>query len=200
MTTTNRHPDMVTPADWVPGPKQGHWTYDHYMTLPDDGMRYEIVDGVLYMSPPSPSGFHQGATNLFSTYLTIHVQFTGLGRVYAGPLDVELADNAVVQPDVLVLLNANLHKFTPSGIKGAPDLAIEVASPSTEKFDKNQKLKIYAQAGIQEYWIVNPKKHTVEVLRLENGAYHSLGVFSGDQTLPTQIVPDFPVQVQQFFA
>ncbi len=200
MATTNKQPDVVTPADWVPGPKQGQWTYDHYATLPEDGKRYEIVDGVLYMSPPSPSGFHQGATNLFSTYLTIYVQFAGLGRVYAGPLDVELAENTVVQPDVLVLLNANLHKFTPSHIKGAPDLVIEVAPPGTEKYDKNQKLKLYAQAGIQEYWIVKPKAQTVELLRLENGAYYSLGVFSGEQTLPTQIAPNFPVQVQQFFA
>ena len=200
MATTDSHSDMVIPADWVPGPEQGHWTYDHYAALPDDGKRYEIVDGVLYIAPPSPSGFHQGATNLFSTYLTIHVQFAGLGRVYAGPLDVELAADTVVQPDVLVLLNANLHRFAPSRIMGAPDLVVEVSSPSTVKYDKGQKLKMYAQAGIKEYWIVDPKAQTVKLLQLDNDTYYSLGVFSGTQTLPTEVIPNFPVQVQQFFA
>ena len=200
MATTHRQNDIVTPADWVPGPKQGHWTYDDYAALPDDGKRYEIVDGVLYMTPPSPNGFHQGATNLFSTYLTIHIQFTGLGRVYAGPLDVELATGTVVQPDVLVLLNSNLHKITFSRIIGAPDLAIEVSSPGTVKQDKNTKLKAYALAGVSEYWIADPKAHTVEVLLLEDGAYRSAGVFSGEQTLPSRVVPNFPIQVEQFFA
>ncbi len=200
MATTHRQDDIVTPADWVVGPKQGYWTYDDYAALPEDGKRYEIVDGVLYKMPPSPNGFHQGATNLFATYLTIHIQFAGLGRVYAGPLDVELAAGTVVQPDVLVLLNANLHKITFSRIIGAPNLAVEVSSPSTVKHDKSTKLKAYALAGVSEYWLADPKAHTIEVLFLEDGAYRSAGVFSGEQTLPSRVVPNFPVQVEQFFA
>ena len=72
MTTTER-PNEITPADHVPGPKQGEWTYSHYMALPDDGQRYEIVDGVLYMAP-SPSGFHQEAAYLIAYYLMAHVK------------------------------------------------------------------------------------------------------------------------------
>ena len=106
----------------------------------------------------------------------------------------------VVQPDVLVLLNTGSAKITESRVVGAPDLAIEVASPSTAIHDKHRKYIAYAHAGVKEYWIVDSKAHTVELLRLENGTYYSMGVFSGEQTLPTQIVPNFPVQVQQFFA
>ncbi len=200
MTTISNRQTVVTPADNVPGPRQGHWTYDHYATLPDDGQRYEIVDGVLYMAPPSPSGFHQGAVNLLVTYLTIHVQFVGLGRVYSAPFDVELAPNTVVQPDVFVLLKESSSKFTPSRVVGAPELVIEVSSPRTVVHDLHRKYVAYAAAGVKEYWIVDPAAHTIEVLILENGEYHSAGVFSGEDTLPSQVVPNFPVQVQQFFA
>lgn len=168
--------------------------------MPDDGQRYEIVDGVLYTPPPSPNGFHQGASNLFATYLTIYVQFKGLGRVYAGPFDVRLAFNTVVQPDVIVILAENLHKITRKGIVGSPDLAVEIASPSTKSYDRLVKWNAYARAGVQEYWIVEPLEHTVEVLVLEGDTYKSLGVFSGEQILPSRIVPDFPVEVKRFFA
>ena len=199
MTTTSDRQTVVTPADNMPGPKQGHWTYDSYATLPDDGQHYEIVDGVLYNMAPAPTIPHQDAAGWFFYYLTVHVRIPGLGHVYMGPTDVEIAFDTVVQPDVFVLLNNNLAKITQARIIGAPDLAIEISSPSTAIHDRHRKYVAYAHAGVKEYWIADPKAHTVELLRLENGAYYSMGVFSGEQVLPTQIVPDFPVQVQQFF-
>ncbi len=198
MITINGKPAMVTPADDVPGPGQGHWTYNHYAAL-DDGQRYEIVDGVLFMTP-SPSPWHQAIATLFATYLTIHVQFTGLGRVYAAPLDVELSPVDVFQPDVLVVLNAGREKITESHIIGAPDLVVEVASPSTEKQDRFKKLRAYARAGVREYWLANPTTRKVEVLMLEGGAYQSMGFFQGEDRLPSRVVPHFPVQVKQLFS
>ncbi len=200
MATTFNRQTVVTPADNMPGPKQGHWTYDSYANLPDDGQHYEIVDGVLYNMAPAPTGSHQDATGWFFYYLTVHVRIAGLGHVYMAPRDVELAFDTVVQPDVVVLLDNGSAKITESRVIGAPDLAIEVSSPSTAIHDRHRKYVAYAQARVKEYWIADPKAQTVELLRLENGAYYSLGVFSGEQMLPTQIVPDFPVQVQQFFA
>jgi Uma2 family endonuclease len=200
MATFEQPEIAVKPADDVAGPKQGQWTYEHYTALPDDGQRYEIVDGVLYMPPPSPNDFHQGASNLFATYLTIHVQFKGLGRVYTGPFDVRLTFNTVVQPDVIVILAENLHKITRQGIVGSPDLAIEIASPSTKRYDRLVKWNAYARAGVQEYWIAEPLAQTVEVLVLEGDSYTSLGVFGGEDILPSRVVPDFPVRVKQFFA
>ncbi len=200
MATTHSQDDIVTPADWVIGPKQGHWTYDDYAALPDDGKRYEIVNGVLYNMAPAPTGPHQDATGWFFYYLTVHVRLAGLGHVYMGPRDVEVAYNVVVQPDVFVLLNDNLGKITEARVIGAPDLAIEISSPSTAIHDRHRKYVAYSQAGVQEYWIAEPKAHTIEVLLLEDGVYRSSGVFSGEQTLPSRVVPNFPVQVQQFFA
>ncbi len=197
MTTASQ---QVIPADHVPGPHQGRWTYSHYAALPSDGKRYEIIDGVLYMAPPSPSGFHQEAVYLIATYLMMHIKFAGLGRVFGAPFDVELTPHMVVQPDVCVLLNESSDKFTPSRIIGAPDLVVEVVSPGTANYDRSTKYTAYARAGVKEYWIADPHLQTIEVLVLEQDTYHSVGVFEGKAQLRSRIVPDFPVQVQYLFS
>jgi Uma2 family endonuclease len=198
MTSSGRVP-MVLPADHVPGPEQGHWTYKDYVALPDDGRRYEIVDGVLYMAP-SPNEWHQNATLEIASYLRTHVKLTGLGQVYIAPFDVEFDPKTVVQPDVMVILNANRTKVTFSRIVCAPDLVVEVSSPGTVGYDREKKQRAYARAGVPEYWIADPWSRTVEVLSLVAGGYRSLGVFEGKAVLPSEVVPDFLVHVEQFFA
>ncbi len=189
---------MLTPADHVPGPSQGEWTYDAYATLPDDGKRYEIIDGVLYMAPASPMEWHQRAANRLATYLTEHVEFTGLGRVYP-TFNVVLTPKNVVQPDILVVLNNNLAQITNSHIVGGPDLVVEIASPSTTKLDRSKKYNLYAQAGVKEYWIIEPTEYTIEVLTLQGSTYSLTGIFSGEDLLPSQVVPNFPVPVRKIF-
>jgi Uma2 family endonuclease len=190
---------MVMPADHMPGPEQGHWTYKDYAALPNDGHRYEIVDGVLYMAP-SPNRAHQNAALEIASYLRTHVKLAGLGQVYIAPFDVELGPRTVVQPDVIVVLNQNLDRITESRIIGPPDLVVEVSSPGSVGYDREKKQGAYARAGVPEYWIADPWSSTVEVLTLEAGAYRSLGVFEGKAVLPSQVVPDFLVHVEQFFA
>jgi Uma2 family endonuclease len=190
---------MLLPADRVTGPEQGHWTYADYAALPDDGRHYEVMDGVLLMSP-SPSPAHQSVVNWIAFYLTQHAALTGLGRVFVAPLDVELAANRVVQPDVLVLLNENLGKVTDTRIVGAPDLVVEVSSPGTAAYDRLNKFTAYAQAGVKEYWIVHPEMKTVELLVLQNGRYSSQGVLREKDVLLSQVVPGIAsIHVEQFF-
>ncbi len=198
MAMTTDELSVVTPADWVPGPPQGSWTYEDYAALPDDGHRYEIVNGVLVMTPP-PTPEHQSINLRLSHYLFVHAELVGLGRVFAAPIDVDLGPKNVFQPDVIVLLNEHLDRVAAKKIIGAPDLVVEVASQSTAAYDRLTKYEAYARAGIAEYWIVKPASRTVEVLALEDGEYRSLGIFSGQVTLPSQIVPDLPVSVEQFF-
>lgn len=197
MTTTDKL-TVVTPADWVPGPKQGWWTYNDYSALPNDGKRYEIVEGVLYMSP-SPSIIHQRIAGRIFRYLATYIEDTGLGLVLDAPTDVELSPIDVFQPDVLVVLNAGLEKVQELKVVGAPDLVVEVASPSTSIQDRNKKYRVYAKAGVMEYWIVDPGTKTVELLVLEAGEYRSLGIFRGQAKLPSQVVPNLPVRVEQLF-
>lgn len=199
MTTTAETLPMTVRADHLPGAKQGHWTYDTYAAIPDDGKRYEVVDGVLYMTP-APNIGHQEAVALFTIHLGTHVQLGGLGRVFPAPCDVELAPRCTVQPDIVVVLNANLSIITPSRIIGAPDLVIEVASPGTAGYDRRTKQDAYARAGVREYWIADPYARTIEVLQLEGGAYVSAGVFGGEATLPSRVLPELLVRVEQFFA
>lgn len=190
---------MAVPADWVTGPAQGEWTYDDYAALPDDGSRYEILNGVLIIVP-SPDGSHQDAALRFGHYLLPIVEFAGLGKVRISPADVELSPHNVVQPDVFVVLNEHMDRVKEKRVIGAPDLVIELASPSTAAIDRLTKYELYARHGVSEYWIAKPDKRTIEVMVLENGAYRSLGIFEGEQMLPSRIVPNLPVHVEQFFA
>ncbi len=191
---------VVMPANNLPGPAQGNWTYSDYASLPDDGKRYEIIQGVLYMAP-SPNFSHQSSNIRIAHYLLVHVEFAGLGRVIAAPFDVELVpDGDTVQPDVMVVLKANEQRITPNKIIGAPDLVVEIASPSTAGYDRRDKQDAYARAGVPEYWIADPVGHTIEVLVLDGSFYRPSGVFQNQALLPSQIVPGLPVQVAQFFA
>ncbi len=189
----------VTPADWVIGPPQGGWTYGAYAALPDDGCRYEIVQGVLVMSP-APTPEHQSVLGEIYSYLREHIQLTGRGLVYMGPLDVELSERNVFQPDVLVVLKEHRDGFRRKHFVGVPDLAVEIISPSSATYDRLTKYETYQRAGIPEYWLVNTTRHTVEVFILEGRRYHSLGVFKGEQALPSRLVPSGVVPVERFFA
>ena len=200
--TTIALPDMlpvISPTDDVAGPPQGQWTYATYAAIPDDGRRYEVIGGTLYMAP-APGSTHQTASNWFSYYLTTHVQIPGLGRVFAAPFDVRLGDGNVVQPDVLVVLEINRERIVPEGMDGPPDLVVEIASPSTATYDRDRKLHAYELGGVPEYWIADPNARTVEVFVAEEGVYRSLGVFQGQGLLPSKVVPGFPIKVAQFFA
>lgn len=190
---------VAVPVEHIDGPPPGHWTYADYVALPANGQKYEIIEGVLYM-PPSPGEAHQSANRWFVYYLTLHVQLAGVGSVYGPPFDVELAPGVVVQPDVIVILNANQGIITPSHIVGTPDMLIEISSPGTVGYDRRAKQDAYARSGVPEYWIADPTAQTIEVLSLDQNTYRSHGVFRGQALLPSKVVVGLPVQVAQFFA
>jgi Uma2 family endonuclease len=170
-------------------PKQGQWTYNDYASLPNDGWRYEVMNGVLIMIP-APNKVHQSMVIRFVYYLFPHVDLVGLGKVIVAPFDVELTSRRVVQPDVLVVLNANLQNVTSSRLIGPPDLAIEIASPGTASYDRLSKYEAYEQAGVSEYWLADTEERNIEVLTLEHGK----------DTIPSRIAPGIStVEVHQFF-
>jgi Uma2 family endonuclease len=199
MTTTAESLPMTTRANWIEGPPQGHWTYEAYAALPDDGNRYEVINGILYLMP-GPSSVHQAVLSWLIYYLMTHVQVPGLGRVFAAPLDLLLLDARPAQPDIMVVLNHKLHLITDRGIEGPPDLIVEIGSPGTRTHDRGAKLAAYARGGVPEYWLAEPADQTLEILTLEGDEYRSLGVFTGTTTPPSLVLPDLPVRVEQFFA
>ena len=196
--TTSEKLSVVLPADWVPGPPQGSWTYDDYAALADDGWRYEIVNGVLIMAP-APSPEHQSIAVRIAYYMFPFIDLAGIGKLFTAPIDVDLGPKNVFQPDVVVVLNAHLDRVAAKKIVGAPDLVVEVVSPGSGVMDRIAKYAVYARAGIPEYWIVKPERQTVEVFVLEDGEYRLLGIFSGQQTIPSRVVPELPARVEQFF-
>ena len=198
MTILDR-PSVVMPVDWISDPPQGQWTYDAYVALPEDGKRYEVVNGVLYMAPV-PSTNHQSVSGNIFVYLYNVVQLTGRGRAFVAPADVELRPGDVVQPDVFVLLQEHITRILPSHVVGAPDLIVEVASPSTAWHDLREKQDAYARAGVPEYWIVSPGERVIEVLVLEQGTYRSLGIFGEDTFLPSKVIVDEQIPVKKFFS
>ncbi len=197
MTASERLPVAVR-ADWVAGPDQGKWTYEAYRALPDDGRRYEVVRGVLYMAP-SPNRWHQKAVGRIFRYLSDFIEDKGLGEVYMAPYDVMLNKKTIVQPDVLVVLNKHLERITDDCVIGAPDLVIEVASPGTAVKDLSEKLFSYAEAGVPEYWVVNPDARTVQVLTLEGDTYTTLGLFTGSAELPSRVIAGLSLKVERIF-
>jgi len=190
---------VAVPADWVPGPKPGEWTYEDYVAIPpEDDHRYDIVEGMTYLVPSSDSDpVHRRAVEGFFSHLHRFVESAKLGKVYQRPFDVVLNYRTVVQPDVFVLLNEHLDRITDSHIIGAPDLVIEITAPNTATYDVWQKWDAYIHAGVPEYWLVTPEELTIELLILEENDYRSLGLFIDSAKLPSQILPHLPVSVAQ---
>jgi Uma2 family endonuclease len=190
----------IAPANHIPGPKQGEWTYNDYAALPDDGHRYEIIDGVLYVAPPTRTVFHQQIAACIGYYFYSYITLKDRGNVIAGPIDVEFAPRTVVQPDLLVLLGGVSSEFLLSShVTGPPDLVVEILEPHTKEHDRVRKYNAYARGGVREYWIVDPLAQSVEIYALEAGIYHLLGTFRGEDFLPSWVIKDFTVRVNQFF-
>lgn len=162
-------------------PRETYYTYADYLTW-DDGKRYELIDGAVYMMSPAPSPVHQRVSgNLFLQLATYLKGKTC--EVYAAPFDVRLdadgLDDTVVQPDLSVVCDPG--KIDARGCKGAPDMVVEILSPGSVNHDQLVKFNKYRQAGVLEYWIVNPQARNVQVYLLRDGEY--MGRMYGDTGL-----------------
>ena len=176
---------------------RGPYTYADYLLTPDDA-RYELIDGELIVAP-TPIPLHQRISMNFSNLLGPFIKAQGLGQLLAAPLDVFLSDTNVLQPDILFISNERSHIIGETNIQGAPDLVIEIASPSTEQRDRGVKQELYALFGVLEYWRAYPRTQTVEVLRLENGRLVSVGVYGSGTNLTTPLLPGLNIDLDEIF-
>ena len=173
-------------------------TYQDYLNTPDDE-RYELIDGELIMSP-SPREAHQDAAIEIGSILHIFVKRHNLGRVYSAPFDVALSDTDVVQPDLLFVSRERLRIITEDNIQGAPNLVIEILSPSTSARDKGYKRDLYAKHGVKEYWQVDTDAKLITVLSLNAyGAYDVAAVYGAGQTLTSTLLPGFALNLDEIF-
>lgn len=180
-------------------PKQGYWTYQDYLRLPDDGKRYEIIKGVLYMVN-APSFLHQFITSTLTRLLGNFVAENNLGLVLTAPFEVHLTeDTRPVQPDVLFIRAENWPDTEAAFFEGAPDLVVEVLSPSSTRTDRIAKFTVYEQAKVNEYWIVNPKTRAIEVYTLTDEQYELKGEFTNEETIESVVLADLNLTTSHLF-
>ena len=145
--------------------------YEEFVLFPSDGNRHEIIDGVHYMNP-APSTGHQSISQQLNYQLFQKIQLAKLGKVFTAPMDVQLSDHDIVEPDLIVLREPSAAEIAPSRIVGPPELLTEILSPSTKNYDRTLKRRLYEQRGVLEYWLVDGEKKHVTQLVLENGTYN----------------------------
>ena len=149
------------------------YVYEDLLAMPEDGKRYEIVDGDL-LSSSSPGRRHQQVVSNVLRALTA-IEAAGAGEVLLGPLDVVLDRHTVLVPDVLFVRTERLNIVTERNVDGAPDLVVEVLSESTRDMDLGPKLRAYGRHGVGEYWVVDPDANTVHVFRREGETFIEAG-------------------------
>jgi Uma2 family endonuclease len=173
------------------------FTYQDYLDTPDD-VRYELIDGDLILAP-APTTLHQRVLINLAYQMGPFVRDNALGEVFVAPTDVYLSDTNVVQPDLLFVAAGRAEIITEPNIHGAPDLVVEVASPSTEAMDRNVKMGLYARYGVAEYWIVQPVAGTVEQLQLEDGVLVVRERYNRAETLTSPLFPGLQVDLGRVF-
>ena len=137
--------------------------------LPEDGNRYEVIDGVLYVTP-FPNVAHQWVATEFVAAIATYLVNHPIGRAFLAGTKVVLDEFSGVGPDLVFIANRNLVGLEEDGYYGAPDLAVEITS-SKPRLDRIVKYQKYAAAGVPEYWIVDPKGHRLQVYKLARGKY-----------------------------
>jgi Uma2 family endonuclease len=173
-------------------------TAEDLASLPDDGNRYELIGGQLIVSP-SPSMRHQDISFELAGAIYAYLKQSGAGKGYSAPADVHLSPHDVVQPDILVVLRGHLGIVQKNGIFGAPDLVVEILSPSSIETDFLRKSKLYERSGVREYWIVNPESEIVSVQTLEGDRFVVAGDYGRNDTLTSTVLDGFTLDLTSIF-
>lgn len=173
----NKHKDIL---------RESNLTYDDYASL-DDGKRYELVSGQLELMSPSPSTIHQLLTYEINEQISFNCKSDYF--IFFAPIDVILSSTEVRQPDLALVNRNRIEILSKRGIEGAPDLVIEILSPSSLKRDKIDKLKTYAHFKIPEYWIIDPNLGALEQYIQAEERYELMSIFQGDDQVSSEHIP-----------
>ncbi len=171
------------------------WTWEDVWAFPEDRNLYEVIDGELYVMTP-PLLVHQEIS--FRVALVFHAATDGgrLGKVYPAPVGVKLGEQNLVEPDIIYVAREHFSRIKAEYVDGPPDIVVEILSPSTRGKDLNEKAELYARSGIPEYWQFDPRRRSIVVLRLVNGAYQAEPTTDGiarSRVLPGVAVPIAPL-------
>jgi Uma2 family endonuclease len=187
-------------------PEQVHYTYADYLTWSED-MRCELINGVIHMMG-APLTRHARLAHRMSYEIETHIRkHKGKCEAFEAPFDVRLLKNGetdddktemVVQPDIVVVCDQS--KLDTKGCLGAPDLVMEILSPSSFLYDLNDKLHIYESAGVKEYWIVNPETCYIKIFHLQkNGKYDNGTIYKSGNKTSSRILKGFNLDIDELF-
>ena len=147
---------------------------------------------------PSPKRAHQRNQIKLGSRMSFFAEEKDLGEVYSD-FDVVLSDTDTVRPDLIFIAKDRLHIVTEDNVQGAPDLVVEIRSPSTARYDWTTKRELYARHGVKEYWLVDPEAATVAVLLLDGGELKVAGVYGEKDTLASAVISGFSVALADVF-
>jgi len=191
---------ILTEIKVVKGPPQGQWTYADWEALPDDGNRYEIIEGVLYMST-APSLHHQWILLQLADYVALPAKKRGLGYPFFSPVGVLMPGCDPVQPDFVFVRASRASILSDRRIRGVPDLIVEVLSPGNKDYDEDVKLTAYANAGVPEYGVIDPAAKQLRLYSLNQpGEYAPAKIFASADTVSFVCLPGITFILDDLFA
>ncbi len=164
----------------------------------DEGFRYELINGKI-IKRRGNSPWHQAILGNLLDQLYDVSRKDKIGELFTGPFNVFFDEFNNTEPDFSFVKNSRKNIISERGIEGAPDLIIEILSPSTQKIDKKDKYRIHQQFGVQEYWIVDPNNKTIDIFSLENNRYENLFVATDNDTIQSQVLEGFSLDVSLVF-
>ncbi len=173
------------------------WTYKDYLKL-DDDKRYEVIEGELIMVP-APFVIHQRFSRRIEFLMLKFVEENKLGEVFYAPVDVVFGKKTVLQPDILFVSNERKSIITKRAVEGAPDLVVEILSPSSSYNDTVRKKRIYAENDVLEYWIVDPEDKSIEIFENRNNHFYPIDYAHLEGKVSSKILDGFSVDIEEIF-
>ena len=173
-------------------------TYEDYAKTPEDE-RWELIDGELILTP-SQNIPHQLNQSELGYYLTHFAKINDLGEIFYSAAEIVLSDTDVLKPDLSFVSKERAHILTHANIQGAPDLMVEILSPSTARRDWGVKRELYAKHGVKEYWITDPGNKIAWVMPLNDGVLEIKQTCYLGDTIASSVLAGFTVKVDDIFA
>ena len=176
-------------------------TYKDYLDIPGDD-RYELINGEFILVSAPNTGHQTVEIRLGSRMYFFVEEDNDLGRVFVAPFEIVLTDPEginITQPDIIFVSKEREDIITRANIQGAPDLIVEILSPSTARLDRTTKRDLYARHGVREYWIADPESRTVTVMLLKDGKFEIVGKYGIDDTLSSPTLEGFSARLDEIF-
>jgi Uma2 family endonuclease len=180
-------------------PAAAKMSYDQYLLLPENGKRFQLFDGELAEMTPAPTPRHQKILGEIYLRLASYDEAKSLGSVYIAPIDIRFDEYTVVEPDLLFIRKERLHIVGERAILEAPDLVVEVLSPSTFYDDLRRKMDIYSRFGVLEYWIADGERQTLELYERKGAVLELRRKFERSETLESALLPGFRLPLKDIF-